>query len=49
MTPNQYNYLAFIGELLNMDDYASPGFEAFEDITHFLSLNQIKLENTNDE
>ena len=48
MTPSQYNYCALIGELLDMDDYASPGYEAFEDIAHFLSLNQIKLENTND-
>lgn len=49
MTPNQFNYCAHLWELLYMDDHASPGYGAFEAITHFLSLNQIKLENTNDE
>lgn len=52
MTPSHYNFHALIGELLDMDDYASPGYEVFADIADFLFLNQIKLnklENTNDE
>jgi hypothetical protein len=49
MTPSQFDLISFTAEQLETEDYGCSSWAVFQDITHFLSLNQIKLENTNDE
>ena len=49
MTPSDFDFISFTEEQLASDDYGCSSWAVFQDIAHFLSLNQIKLENTNDE
>lgn len=49
MTSPDFDLISFTEEQLASEDYGCSSWAVFQDIAHFLSLNQIKLENTNDE